>query len=219
MSSSDSPLLIWGTGGHAISVLEAATAAGETSIAFCGEQDAAGQFEGFPQFPTRDMDSLAQDHRVVVAIGDNSARKHVVHQLRSQHPEIVFATIVHPSAIIASSATVGTGTVVLQGAILGAKAVIGEHCIVNTGSSLDHESCLSDFASLAPGVTTGGRVQIGECSAIGIGACLRHGVTVGRESVIGSASYVHEDLPDGIVAYGTPAGVIRHRDSRDPYLS
>ena len=219
MSNSDSPLLIWGTGGHAISVLEAATAAGESSIAFCSEQGAAGQFEGFPRFPTRDIGSLARDHRVVVAIGDNSARKHVAYELRSQFPKIVFATIVHPSAIIAPSVAVGAGTVVLQGAILGAKAAVGEHCIVNTGSSLDHESCLSDFASLAPGVTTGGRVQIGECSAIGIGACLRHGITIGRDSVIGSASYVHEDLPDGIVAFGTPAQVIRHRDSSDPYLS
>ena len=219
MTTSNAPLLIWGTGGHAISVLETATAAGETSISFCQERPDSEQFGGFPLVPARDVYPMLGNYRVVVAIGDNYAREQVVSTLIAQQPELAFATLIHPSAIVASSATLGSGSVILQGAVVGAEATIDEHCIMNTRSALDHESHMSRFASLAPGVTTGGNVYVGAGTAIGIGACIRHGIHIGRDSVVGSASYVHHDLPDNVVAYGTPARVIRHRQSGDPYLS
>ena len=84
---------------------------------------------------------------------------------------------------------------------------------------MDHESSMGSFSSLAPGVVAGGRVMIGERSAIGIGAAIRHGVRIGQDTVVGSASYVHEDLPNNVVAYGTPARVVRPRNGDDLYLA
>jgi acetyltransferase-like isoleucine patch superfamily enzyme len=109
--------------------------------------------------------------------------------------------------------------VILQGAIVGSAAHVGYACLINTGAVLDHESVLEDFASLAPGAVTGGRVRIGTRSAISIGAVLTHGISVGPDTVIGASSLVYRDIPGNVVAYGTPARVVRPREATDPYLT
>jgi len=212
-------LTIWGTGGHAISVLETALASGFTDIVFSDQFPSVSEFEGYPLLTLDQLKNKNVPPLVVTALGDNSTRQLVSANLENALGRLSFATLVHPSAVVASSASLGPGTVVLQGAIVGAKSRIGEHCIVNTGASLDHESTMGDFSSLAPGVVTGGRVAIGERSAIGMGAAIRHGVRIGQDTVVGSTSYVHEDLPSQVVAYGTPARVVRPRNGDDPYLS
>jgi len=95
---------------------------------------------------------------------------------------------------------------------------IGEGCIVNTRASLDHHGVLEDYASLAPAVTTGGNVSIGEGSVIAIGATVLHGRSIGDWSVVGAGATVIDDVPDGVVAYGTPAKVVREREPGDRYL-
>ena len=219
MAHNDSPLLIWGTGGHAVSVLETAVASGAPSITFVSAEPGVSTFERHPCIDPTSITNSLRDHLIVVAIGDNSTRQRVVQELLDMDRGVRFATLIHPSAIVSASAAIGAGSVVLQGAILGAKVQVDDHCILNTGSCLDHESVLGNFASLAPRAVTGGRVNIGERSAIGIGTAIRHGITIGSDTVVGSASYVHNDLPGSVVAYGTPARVMRERNGDDPYLS
>jgi acetyltransferase-like isoleucine patch superfamily enzyme len=89
---------------------------------------------------------------------------------------------------------------------------------LNTNSSLDHDSAMGDYASLAPGVATGGKARIGAFAAICIGAKVRHQVTVGEHTVVGAGAAVLQDLPGSVVAYGTPAKVIRQRQESDEYL-
>ena len=95
---------------------------------------------------------------------------------------------------------------------------IGQGCILNTGSSLDHDSVMEDWSSLAPSVTTGGNVIIGQRSSIGLGANLIHRVTIGQDTVIGAGSLVLNDFPSQIVAYGSPCKVIRPRAIDEKYL-
>jgi acetyltransferase-like isoleucine patch superfamily enzyme len=83
---------------------------------------------------------------------------------------------------------------------------------------LEHESVLKDFASLAPGAVVGGRSTIGERSAVGLGASVKHGISVGDDTIIGANSYVHRDISDELVAYGSPARVVRSREPGDTYL-
>jgi len=219
MDEKANSLTIWGTGGHAISVLETALASGFTNIIFSDQFSSAREFEGFPLLTLDQLKDANVAQLVVIAVGDNSKRQLVSANLENKLGGLSFLTLIHPSAVVASSARLGPGTVVLQGAIVGAKSRIGNHCIVNTGASLDHESSMGNFSSLAPGVVTGGQVVIGERSAIGIGTAIRHSVRVGHDTVVGSASYVHENLPNKVVAYGTPARVIRSRNGDDPYLA
>ena len=74
------------------------------------------------------------------------------------------------------------------------------------------------FSSLAPGVTTGGNVYIGEYSAISLGAKIIHNVVIGKHTVVGAGSTVLKNLPDNCVAYNTPAKIGRNRIAGEKYL-
>lgn len=153
-----------------------------------------------------------------VGIGDNSGRAAVARRISESAASLPLATLVHPAATIAADARVGPGALVAAGAVIGAGAEIGALTIVNTRASLDHESILEDAASLAPGVVTGGNVRIGRGAAIGIGATLVHGIEIGPHTVVGAGAVVTQNLPERVVAYGTPARVIRQRAEDEPYL-
>ena len=219
MTIGGKPLLIWGTGGHASSVLETALAVGAQPVTFVAEDPSVKEFNDHPCLPESQLGSVLKSHQVVIAVGDNFTRQRITERLMAHEPLTTFATLVHPSATVSRSASLEPGTVTLQGAIIGARSRVGAHCIINTGASVDHECVLGDFSSLAPGVVTGGRVHLGTRSAIGIGAAVRHNIAIGSDSVVGSASYVHTDIPDRVVAYGVPARVIRPRNGGDAYLS
>lgn len=168
-----------------------------------------------------DLPHLISAHAIkgaLVAIGDNFIRAQVAARIRELCPDLVFVSVLHPSASMAGDATLGEGTVVMAGVVVNPCSSIGRFCILNTRCSLDHDSSMADFASLAPGVTTGGNCRIGPYSAISIGAVLIHGINIGEHTVVGAGSIVMKSVDSHVLAYGTPAKVIRTRKPGDKYL-
>jgi acetyltransferase-like isoleucine patch superfamily enzyme len=53
---------------------------------------------------------------------------------------------------------------------------------------------------------------------IGLGANVVHGLVIGEHTVIGAGSTVVRDVPDCVVALGSPARVTRTRSPGDRYL-
>ncbi len=154
----------------------------------------------------------------IVAIGDNRRRSQVAAQVEEFVPGFRFVTAVHPSAQLARGVEVGRGSVIMAGAVANCDVRIGEFCILNTRASVDHDCLLEDYASLAPGATTGGSVRIGRFAAVCLGAAIIHGVNIGEHAVIGAGATVVSDIPGFVVAYGTPARVIRTRQAGERYL-
>jgi sugar O-acyltransferase (sialic acid O-acetyltransferase NeuD family) len=154
----------------------------------------------------------------VVAIGDNAVRRALTHRLAQECRELTLLTVVHPTAWVAHDAVVGDGSIILAGAIIANGCRLGRGVLLGSRSALDHDCDVGDFASLAPGVTTGGTVQIGMATALGVGANVVHSVSIGRDSVVGAGALVLHDIPDEVVAYGVPCRVARSRAPGLPYL-
>lgn len=212
-------LVVFGTGGHAKSVSEAATAQGFLVEAYIALEDRLLTFLGCPVYQKFEQEFADRGFLAIVAIGDNFTRERLQVEHAQTWPALGLATVVHPSASVAMTAKLGSGAVVLQGAVVGSHAEIGAGVVVNTGALVDHDCHVQPFASLGPGATLGGSVRIGRRSAIGIGATVSHGVAVGDDTVIGAASYVHSSVESGVVAYGVPARVIRPRAPGNNYLA
>jgi len=210
--------VIVGAGGHAVSVAETVRSAGYALVGFTSRDDFGSTLLGLPVTAEIPAGHLEAGGAVVIAIGDNSSRERVFTEISATVPIEQLPAVCHASAIIAPSARLSPGVVVMQGAIVANEATVGTGALLNTGSILEHESQLGDFASLAPRAVTGGRVVIGARSAISIGAVLKHGLTVGEDTVVGACAYADQDLPSGVVAYGVPARVIRSREPGDAYL-
>lgn len=142
---------------------------------------------------------------LIVTIGDCQRRRKVVGKLGKRE----YLTVIHPDAIIADSAKMGSGTVVMAGAILNPFVGVGNHCIINTGASLDHDVQVGDFVHVAPHCTLCGEVKVGEGTWIGAGTTVIQGIHIGKDCFIGAGSVVVKDIPDGCLCYGNPARVIR----------
>ncbi|MFD0988648.1 NeuD/PglB/VioB family sugar acetyltransferase [Mariniflexile jejuense] len=154
----------------------------------------------------------------IIAIGDNWIRRQMYDKIVSVIPEFEFITAIHPMASIGRNVKVGKGTVIMPGAIANIDCQIGDFCILNTKSSLDHDSVIHKFSSLAPDATVGGNVKIGAYSAICLGARVIQDITIGKHSVIGAAAMVNRDIGDYKMAYGVPAKVIKSIKQGEKYL-
>ena len=160
--------------------------------------------------PLSALKSLPQPAtEAVVGLGDNRLRQALAERFHVAR----WGRVVHPSATVMETAHVGNGTVILAAAVINSAAIIGEHVLINTGAIVEHDAVLEDFCSLAPGVSTGGRVQIGRGSFISSGVTLAPRVRIGEGTVVGAGAVVVADLPSHVLAYGVPARVIRPIDA------
>ena len=145
----------------------------------------------------------------IVAIGDNRIRADFFSKLNDIGLRII--TAIHPSAIIAKTATIRNGTVVAANAVINPSAQIGENCIINTGATIDHDNIIADHVHISPGVHLAGIVSVGDYSFIGIGASVINGITIGRNATIGAGAVVTRDVPDNAVVVGVPAKIIKYK--------
>jgi len=156
--------------------------------------------------------------RGIVGIGDNLARMHIAQRLRSHILDLEFVTAVHPSATLSREVRLGPGAIVMAKCYVGLNTTVGEGAVIATSSIFEHDGVMGAYSTLGAGTTTGGHVKLGICTAICLGITIIHGMSVGDYSVVGAGSTVIDDIPDWVIAYGTPARIVRRRNASDSYL-
>jgi sugar O-acyltransferase (sialic acid O-acetyltransferase NeuD family) len=203
-------VLIIGAGGHGQVVADILlTAARHGAVQYpCGYLDHDENLWGNVLLDVPVVGSIDERHRfdhdgIIVGVGDNAARRHLFELLSRTGEQLVTAQ--HPSAVLSSNCVIRHGSVVCAGVIVNTGSCVGSNVILNTGCSVDHHSVIGDHAHIAPGARLGGHVTIGQGALIGIGAVVLPGRRVGAWSVVGAGSVVTKDLPDGVVAVGSPA--------------
>lgn len=154
----------------------------------------------------------------IIAIGDNFIRKNVEKKIKLLCKGFKFINCIHPKSNIALNVSMGEGNVVMAGATINPYCEIGDHCIFNTNCSIDHDNRIANFVSIAPNAVTGGNVEVGEFSAIGIGATVIHNISIGNNCIIGASSLVNKATNSNSVYYGMPAKFIRNHELGKKYL-
>lgn len=210
------PLVIWGAGGHAKVVADIIRLRREYIIAGflddVANGSSPGEFLGAPlYYGLEGLDGLQRADVRFLIMGFGDCRARLERGRVAQARGWSLATALHPSAVVAASAEVGAGTVVAAGAVINPEVRLGEHVIVNTSASVDHECVIGDGAHISPGARLAGRVTVGRATWIGIGATILPRVSIGADSEVGAGSLVLEDVPDGMIAFGSPARLVRRR--------
>lgn len=199
-------LAILGASGHGKVVADTAEVCGCDSVVFFDDawpevsQNYAWTVEG-------DSQALADKHSlfdgVIVAIGNNRIRADKIAWLNLIGANLV--SLIHPSACVSRYAQIGKGTVVMPGVVVNAGSVVESGVILNTGCSIDHDCLIRVCAHISPGARLAGGVQVGDHSWVGIGCCVKQGISIGNDVTVGAGAAVVSDLPDGIRAAGVPA--------------
>lgn len=192
---------LFGASGHAKVIKDIIEAEGNELGCLYDDSPHSSSLHGKQVFKANDANIVGP---LIISIGSNKVRKTI-----AERYQVTYAQAIHPTSVIAPTVRIGNGTVVMQGAIVQSDAKIGNHCIVNTGVSIDHECQIDNFVHISPHATLCGNVHIGEGSWIGAGSVVIPGVKIGKWSTIGAGSVVIQDIPDRVVAFGSPCKIIR----------
>jgi sugar O-acyltransferase (sialic acid O-acetyltransferase NeuD family) len=206
-------LVVLGAGGHGRVVADAAEMQAKwSSICFLDDSFPTHTMTGaWPIIgPTSEGGSLpasmlakSRTDEFIVAIGNATTRLRLIDQLRQSGCKI--ATVVHPSAVVSSHVTLENGIAILAGACVNIGTRLGTGVILNTGSTVDHDCQLAEGVHVCPGAHLAGSVIVGRRTWIGVGACVRHGISLGDDVTIGAGAAVVSNIPDGALAVGVPA--------------
>jgi UDP-N-acetylbacillosamine N-acetyltransferase len=207
-------LVLWGASSHAIVIADIIRLRGDYEIVGflddIGLQRHNTEFCGATILGGREQLHTLKDqnvHHLLMAFGNNRGRLRLSQLARAKG--YALATAIHPMTAIAADAQVGEGTVIMAGAVVNSGARIGENAIINTLAAVEHECVIQDGVHVSAGVRLGGKVTVGQATTIEIGATVGARVIIGADSVIGAGAVVLKDIPDGVLAYGIPARVIR----------
>lgn len=207
-------VIILGAGGHGRVVLDILLQAGQHQVAGFLDNNAdihGRRVDGIPVLGSiDDLAELAGQHgcdAVVVAIGDNGARRGLARRVEAIGLDLINA--IHPSATLANTATLGRNVVIAAGVVVCAHCQVGNSVILNTGCIVDYQTMIGEGSHICPGVRIAGRVKVEPGAFIGIGATVIPKITLGCESIVGAGSVVIEDVPALATVVGVPARSIK----------
>lgn len=212
MNNSDSPdstLVVLGAGGLASEVLDAIRVI-----------EGLGNVQVFSDIPPSegnldtDLVDLFQgpvdmalerfrNFRFVVAIGDPTARAriHAAFLSIGAMPQ----TLIHPTASIGCTSTLGPGSIVLPGATITTRSTIDSGCVVNPGVRVSHDSHVGSFTTLGPNAVLCGFSSIGDRCLIGASATVNPGIAICDDVVLGAGSVASRPISSPGVWAGAPA--------------
>lgn len=207
------PLLLIGAGGFSRETAEAVRAVNAVHetwdlLGFLDDnpQRQGTLISGLPVLGPIDMAHDHPDAQFVIGTGrpDNYVSRRAIAE-RLGFADERYATIVHPTATLGSTCSIGRGSVVLAHVDLTVDVAIGRHVALMPQTVLTHDVHVDDFATIAAGVRVSGSSHIATGAYVGSGALIREGITVGARALVGMGSVVTRDVPAERLWFGAPA--------------
>ena len=186
------PIIGYGAGGHARSLLEALRSAGEYEAVALVDDDpdrAGAEVLGVPV--VAGLDGVPGVEHAFVGVGgvtDRETRARVFGRLLEAG--FTLPPVVHATAAVSPWAELGRGVQILALAVVNAVA---------------HDCVVGASAHLGPRATLGGDVTVGDGAHVGMGAVVVEGVRLGAGAFVAAGAVVTTDVPDGARVGGVPA--------------
>jgi UDP-perosamine 4-acetyltransferase len=204
------PVIILGGGGHAKVLIDALRLSGIEIIGIVDSdpQKKATDVLGVPVVGNDDsvFSYLTDSIYLINGIGsvNRPAMRGELFRRFKAHG-FIFASVLHPSAVIAKDVKLAEGVQVMAGAVIQVGSSIGANSIINTKASIDHDCIIGNNVHIAPGATLSGMVQIGNDAHIGTGACIIQGISIGSGSMIAAGAVVTKNVSPASKVRGVPA--------------
>ena len=211
-SSRKSPIVLYGASSQAIVLEEFLVGQGFLiEVLFTDWATEVTPLAGVPVVcGSADIDHWLKEHKglplgYVIAMGNNNGQRRLDLQKWMNERGLTPIDAYHPTSYRSKGAVLGSGCQMLHSSMVGARTRVGDQVIFNTGSAADHECVIDDGVHLGPGARLSGRVKVGRCSFVGIGAVVLPDLTIGANAVIGAGAVVTRNVPDNSTFVGIPA--------------
>ena len=160
-----------------------------------------------PVLSTVDDYEIRPEDEFVCCIGSSEARARVTEKLKAKGA--VFTTLIHPSAVIADSCTLGEGVIVYPFALISDNAHVGDGCIINMYSSVAHDSVLGEFCTISAHCDITGKCRLGDRVFMGSTSQMVPGTRIGDDGYICAGSAVMTRVRSGSKVLGNPAKIVK----------
>lgn len=203
--------VIWGCAGHAKVLVSLIKSQGGQVVAFFDNSEVSSILSGVPvYFGETGFNTWVKETKNLlnvtglVAIGGHRGTDRIKIQNIFRAAGLKLDPLIHPTAFVCNTATLGEGSQVLAQAVVAADSKLGDACIINHKASVDHECILGDGVHLAPGATVCGCVTVSDNVMIGAGSVVLPRLKIGPDSIIGAGAVVTKDVPARSVIVGNP---------------
>src|SRR5262245_39862489 len=126
-----------------------------------------------------------------------------------RHGFLRAATVIDPTAVVASSSTLGAGSYVNALANIGGASRIGAFAFVNRSAGIGHHAEIADFVSIGPGAVIASYAQVGSGAVVGAGAVVLPKIRIGSNAMIAAGAVVTKPVEQNSLVAGNPARVVR----------
>jgi sugar O-acyltransferase (sialic acid O-acetyltransferase NeuD family) len=203
--------VIWGCAGHAKVLVSLIKSQGGQVLAFFDNIEVSSILPGVPVYiGETGFNAWVKEARNafnvtgLVAIGGHRGTDRINIQNIFRAAGLNLDSLIHPTAFVCNTATIGKGTQVLAQAVVAADSKVGDACIINHKALVDHECIVGDGVHLAPGATVCGLVTVGDNVLIGASSVVLPRLKIGQDSIIGAGAVVTKDVPARSVVVGNP---------------
>lgn len=142
----------------------------------------------------------------LLAIGIAGVRRRVAEALAARGA--AFLTLIHPTAIVAPTASIGVGSILCPYAIVSDSVRLGRFTLMNYHCSLGHDAKTGDFTVLSPYATLGGAAELNADCFLGLHASVAPGKRLGARTKVSANSAALSDTPADSLVYGVPGRVV-----------
>lgn len=144
--------------------------------------------------------------RFVVAVGDPARRAETTALLAERDAR--FFTIVHPTAHVATTATIGEGCIIGPMCAIGNEGFVDDHAILTSYAAVGHDAYVGRTATLSPHTVVNGGSEVGDGVFLGSHASVNPGLEIGSWSKISAGTVVYADVEPGSLVSGNPATAV-----------
>ena len=146
-----------------------------------------------------------EDEEFALAFGSPELKRKIVSLLKAKGA--VFATIIHPAAMLSEFARCGEGLIMFPNSKISCNTTVGDF-VTLLATPIGHDTEIGDYTVISGGCNIVRNVKIGKDVFLAAGVCVAQDINIGDGAYLGLGSVVLKDVPAGATVFGNPARVL-----------
>jgi sugar O-acyltransferase (sialic acid O-acetyltransferase NeuD family) len=199
-------IIVIGAGGHAAEIsdyLERIISIDQSINLLGFLDDNLGSYNQYqfnaPYLGTIKEHQIRPDVSYIIGIAAIHTRKQIINHFVNNGAH--FTSLIHPSAYISPSASVGKGVIIAPYANIGPKVIIGDFNLLNARCSIGHDSILGTNNFVTPNVSFSGNTCIGDDNLFGINSATIPGISIGSRNTIAAGMVLDRSIADDTTVF------------------
>lgn len=146
-----------------------------------------------PYLGSFDTYKIEEEDYFVLALGNYAVKRKIVEQIKNRGGR--FITLIHPTATIARTSTIGEGCVLCPYTMIGPNVILGDFNLLTSQSIISHDSTIGDYNFFATSLICG-YTEIGSDNYFGIRATGVSSITIGSRNKIQAGMIIDKNIGD-----------------------